>query len=223
MAKQTETDHKSKNIVWQEGAVRREDRERRYQHRGAIVWLTGLSGSGKTTLGVELERRLFQSRVHVYRLDGDNVRFGLSSDLGFSPEDRDENIRRIGEIAKLYADAGIICITSFISPYRAQRQRVRESVVREGDFIEVYLDCPLEVCEQRDVKGLYRKARTGEIKNFTGISAPYEPPDKPEVILETGRRTVTECVDEILAFLQQNEIINHHCVAPPQSLEKQNV
>ena len=196
--------HKSTNIVWQEGDIDRSAREYRNMHPGAIIWLTGLSGAGKTTIAVELERRLFLSSVRAYRLDGDNVRFGLCSNLGFSPEDREENIRRIGEVAKLLADAGIICITSFISPYRAHRQNIRESVARKEDFIEVFVKCPVEVCEQRDAKGLYKKARAGEIKEFTGISAPYEAPDNPEIVIDTSKQTIEESVQAIFDFLEAN-------------------
>jgi adenylyl-sulfate kinase len=164
------------------------------------VWLTGLSAAGKSTIATELERELFSKGKHAYVLDGDNMRHGLCSDLAFSPEDRKENIRRIGEVARLLADAGFICVTAFISPYRSDRELARR-IVPEGKFIEVYLNSPLAVCEQRDPKGLYAKARAGAIKDFTGISAPYEPPLHPEVELRTDRLSVSECVAAILAQL----------------------
>jgi len=168
--------------------------------KGRVVWLTGLSASGKTTLSTALAKKLTEEqRVH-YVLDGDKIRKGLSSDLGFSHEDRSENIRRIGEVAKLFCDAGIHCLVAFISPYRSDRDHVRE-ILDEGQFIEVYVDCPLEECEKRDPKGLYVKARKGEIADFTGISAPYEPPEKPEIHLKTAESTVDECINEIYKIL----------------------
>ncbi len=177
-----------------------EQRALRNGHSGCVVWLTGLSGSGKSTIAIELERQLFNLGGQVYVLDGDNMRHGLGSDLGFSHEDRKENIRRAGEVAKLFADAGMICITAFISPYRSDRELAR-SIAPRGKFLEVYLNASLEVCEQRDPKGLYAKARAGEIKDFTGISAPYEPPPHPEINLFTDRCTVDECVAAVLAEL----------------------
>ncbi|MCX7049149.1 MAG: adenylyl-sulfate kinase [Candidatus Sumerlaeota bacterium] len=197
--------HKSENIIWQEGHIKRISRELRNNHRGAIIWLTGLSGSGKTTIAVALEHVLFRNGKQCFRLDGDNVRFGLCADLGFSPEDRAENIRRIGEVSKLLVDAGLIVITSFISPYRADRDSIRQSVAHPGDFIEVYLQCPMEVCEQRDVKGLYAKARAGLIKEFTGVSAPYEIPGYAEIALDTAHETVEQCVNKIMQFLQEKD------------------
>jgi len=194
--------HKSANIFWHEGKVTAAQRELRNGHPGCVVWLTGLSGSGKSTIAGELERALFNRGQHVYILDGDNVRHGLCSDLGFSPKDRKENIRRIGELARLLADAGNICITAFISPYRSDRDLAR-SIVPEGRFLEVHLDTPLEVCEQRDPKGLYARARAGEIKEFTGISAPYEAPLKPEVTLDTAALGVDECIAQILERLER--------------------
>jgi bifunctional enzyme CysN/CysC len=193
--------HKSENIYWSHGEVTAEQRALRNGHAGYVVWLTGLSGSGKSTISTELERELFNMGKHAYILDGDNVRHGLNSDLGFSPEDRKENIRRIGEVAKLFADAGIICITAFISPYRSDREMVRKMMNGER-FVEVYVDAPLDVCEARDPKGLYAKARAGEIKDFTGISAPYEAPDKPEVVLKTAKCTVSESAAQIIEYLQ---------------------
>ncbi len=189
--------HKSENIYRSRGKVTTSQRESRNGHRGCVLWLTGLSGSGKSTIATELERELFNLGRQAYVLDGDNIRHGLGSDLGFSHTDRTENIRRIGEVARLFADAGFICITAFISPYRADRELARKIAPR-GRFLEVYLNTPLEICELRDLKGLYAKARAGEIKEFTGISAPYEPPQKPELELHTGRLRVAECVSAIL-------------------------
>src|SRR5579859_1244017 len=184
---------KSQNIFWSAGKITRDERERRNRHKGAIVWLTGLSGAGKSTVASELERELFTKGLHTYILDGDNIRHGLSANLGFSPEDRTENIRRVAEVARLLMDAGVLVITAFISPYRDDR-RLARSLVNEGEFVEVFVNAPLEVCEQRDPKGLYKKARTGQIANFTGISAPYEPPDKPEIIVHTDKQSPPECV-----------------------------
>ncbi|MBI2949192.1 MAG: adenylyl-sulfate kinase, partial [Verrucomicrobia bacterium] len=183
--------HKSENIYWSEGKVTPRQRALRHGHSGCIVWLTGLSGSGKSTIATELERELFNLGRHAYVLDGDKIRHGLCRDLGFSPEDRKENIRRVGEVAKLFADAGIICITAFISPYRSDRGLVRD-MLPEGKFIEVFVNASLEICEQRDPKGLYAKARANEIKEFTGISAPYEPPERPQIELHTDRLSVAE-------------------------------
>ena len=181
--------HKSRNIHWTTGHVTAAQRAQRHGHPGCVVWLTGLSCSGKTTIAAELERHLFERGKLVYVLDGDNIRHGLCADLAFSPADRHENIRRVGEVAKLFADAGLICITAFISPYRADRDAIRRSLP-PGQFIEVYLNAPLEVCEQRDPKGLYAKARAGEIPDFTGVSAPYEPPLHPELELPTAQLPV---------------------------------
>ena len=180
-------------------------RESRNGHLGCVLWLTGLSSAGKSTIATELERELFNLGRHAYVLDGDNIRHGLGSDLGFSPKDRTENIRRIGEVAKLFADAGVICITAFISPYREDRNLVRR-ILPAGRFIEVYVNAPLEVCEERDPKGLYAKARANEIKEFTGVSAPYESPLSPELELQTDQLTVAECVTRVLDYLQQHEI-----------------
>ena len=176
------------------------DREQRHGHPGRIVWLTGLSGAGKSTLAMGLERRLFDAGRNVYVLDGDIVRGGLCSDLGFSPHDRVENIRRIGEVARIMADAGLLVIVAFISPFRADRDRVR-AAMPVGRFTEVHVSTPLEVCEQRDTKGLYAKARAGELSDFTGISSPYEAPESPEVLLPTEQMSVDECVDGIVAAL----------------------
>jgi bifunctional enzyme CysN/CysC len=192
---------KSQNIFWSAGKITREIREQRNRHKGAILWLTGLSGAGKSTVATELERELFAMGLHTYILDGDNIRHGLSANLGFSPEDRTENIRRVAEVARLLMDAGVMVITAFISPYRDDR-RLARSLVNEGEFVEVYVNAPLEVCEQRDPKGLYKKARAGEIANFTGVSAPYEPPDRPELVVHTDKQTPAECVAHIIDFLK---------------------
>ncbi|MES9924495.1 MAG: adenylyl-sulfate kinase [Candidatus Thiodiazotropha endolucinida] len=196
----------NKNIVWHEATVTRERREKMNRHRAKLLWFTGLSGSGKSTLAHALEEELHQRECRTYVFDGDNVRHGLCRDLGFSTEDRSENIRRIGEMAKLFVDAGVIALTAFISPIREDRERAR-GLFPHGDFIEVYVSCPLEVCESRDVKGLYKKARSGEIPNFTGISAPYDVPDKPEIVIETQDRTVQECVHELIEALEQRGVI----------------
>jgi len=199
-------EQKATNIVWHQGAVTRDDRAQLNGHRGCTVWLTGLSGAGKSTIAVDLEKRLLERGVRTYILDGDNVRHGLNKNLGFSPEDRTENIRRIGEVAKLFTDAGLVTLTAFISPYRADRDQVR-AIMQDGDFIEVFVDCPVEVCEERDVKGLYKKARAGEIKEFTGVSAPYEAPAKPELTLNTAGQSVAESAKQILAYLERQGIV----------------
>jgi len=194
---------KSKNITWHVGNVTRGDREKILQQKGVTIWLTGLSGSGKSTIAVACEEALVSKGRAAYVLDGDNVRHGLNSNLGFSPDDRTENIRRIGEVAKLFTDAGMIVFTSFISPYRADRDAVRE-IMPVGDFIEVMIEASLETCEGRDVKGLYKKARAGEIPEFTGISAPYEEPKKPELVVDTNAQTIEESVAQVVSFLQKN-------------------
>src|SRR5947207_5325467 len=193
---------KSKNIFWTEGKITARERARRSGHRGAVVWFTGLSGAGKSTLAQAVERDLFHRGMHTYVLDGDNIRHGLNSNLGFSPEDRVENIRRVSEVAKLMADAGAVVITAFISPYRMDRRRARE-IALEGnaEFVEVFVDAPLEVCETRDPKNLYKKARAGEIRDFTGIGAPYEAPEDPEIVVHTDQQTVDESVATILEQL----------------------
>ncbi len=198
---------KSSNVVWHEATVTREDRERLNGHRGCILWMTGLSGAGKSTLAHAVEERLHRMGCRTYVLDGDNVRHGLNGDLGFSPEDREENIRRIGEVAKLMMEAGVIALTAFISPYRKDRDKVR-AMVGEGDFIEIYCEAPLEVCEQRDVKGLYQKARAGEIPEFTGISAPYEAPERPELVVRTGEQDLQACTDQVIAYLRDRGIVS---------------
>jgi bifunctional enzyme CysN/CysC len=193
---------KSKNIFWTEGKITSRERATQLGHRGAVVWFTGLSGAGKSTIAQALERELFNRGMHTYVLDGDNIRHGLNSNLGFSPEDRVENIRRVSEVAKLIANAGAVAITAFISPYQMDRRRARE-IALEGnaEFIEVFIDAPLEVCEARDPKHLYKKARAGEIKEFTGIDAPYEPPEDPEIIVHTDKQTVDESLASILERL----------------------
>ena len=197
--------HKSKNIFWSEGKITAQHRANRNGHSGFVVWLTGLSGAGKSTIATELDRELFLLGKHSFMLDGDNMRHGLCADLGFSPEDRKENIRRVGEVAKLFAEAGVICITAFISPYREDRELVRK-IAPPGKFVEVYVNAPLEVCEKRDTKGLYAKARAQQIKEFTGISAPYETPLKAEIELNTDKLTVAESVAKILEYLELQEI-----------------
>jgi adenylylsulfate kinase len=192
---------KATNIVWHAHTVTRDERETKFGHRGCTVWMTGLSGSGKSTLANALDAALWERGIRSYVLDGDNIRHGLNKDLGFSPEDRTENIRRIGEVARLFTDAGIINTTAFISPYRADRDQAR-SVQKDGDFVEVYVRASVEACEQRDTKGLYAKARAGQIKEFTGISAPYEEPERPEVVVDTETQSVEESLAVILAYLQ---------------------
>ena len=196
------TEQKATNITWHQGQVQRADRERLLGQRGVTVWLTGLSGSGKSTIAVAAEKALTERGCHAYVLDGDNIRHGLNKNLGFSPDDRTENIRRIGEVAKLFTDAGVIVFTSFISPYRADRDAVR-ALMEKGDFLEVLVDASVETCEGRDVKGLYKKARAGEIPEFTGISAPYEAPAAPELSLDTNAQSVAESVAELVAYLEQ--------------------
>ena len=193
---------KSTNIKWHHGKITKEDRVKLLNQKGVTIWLTGLSGSGKSTIAVELEHALIENRHQAYILDGDNIRHGLNKNLGFSPEDRTENIRRIGEVAKLFTDAGIITITAFISPYREDRDAVRR-LLSDGEFIEVYVKCPLDVCEERDTKGLYKKARAGEVKDFTGISAPYEEPLNPELTIDSSKLTVEESTRTVLNYLEE--------------------
>ena len=190
---------KSENIFWNESEITAARRAALNGHRGAVVWLTGLSGAGKSTIARALEQELFQRSMHTYVLDGDNLRHGLNSNLGFTPEDRAENIRRVSEVAKLMADAGTVVITSFISPYRIDRRLAREIALQAGaEFVEIFVDAPLAVCEERDPKGLYQKARAGQLKGFTGIDAPYQPPDDPEIAVHTHEQSPTESVDQIL-------------------------
>jgi len=195
------TEQKATNITWHAGQVERRDREQLLGQRGATVWLTGLSGSGKSTIAVAAEKALLDRGRHAYVLDGDNIRHGLNKNLGFSPEDRTENIRRIGEVAKLFTDAGLVVFTSFISPYRADRDLVR-ALHDEGRFVEVHVAASVDTCESRDVKGLYKKARAGEIKEFTGISAPYEAPNKPELVIDTNGEPVEKSVERLVAYLE---------------------
>jgi adenylylsulfate kinase len=194
---------RSSNITWHASHVTRSERERLLGQRGATVWLTGLSGSGKSTIAVGAERELVRRGRLAYVLDGDNIRHGLNKNLGFSPADRTENIRRIGEVAKLFTDAGVIAMTSFISPYRSDRDGVRR-LFAPGDFIEVHVRASVETCESRDVKGLYQRARRGEIPEFTGISAPYEAPEKPELVLDTNLQSVEESVASLVGYLEKN-------------------
>ena len=197
---------KSSNITWHAGHVTREERARIYGHRGATLWFTGLSGSGKSTVARRVELGLAERGHHVYTLDGDNVRHGLCRDLGFGPADRTENIRRIGEVCKLFTDAGTITLAAFVSPYRADRDAVR-ALMQDGDFIEVHVAAALEVCEARDPKGLYKQARAGSITEFTGVSAPYEAPENAEITLHTDREDVVGSAARVLAYLEQRGII----------------
>lgn len=214
-------------VFWHEHAVSREEREQLNGHKGCVLWFTGLSGSGKSTVGNLVDHRLHAMGVHSFVLDGDNIRHGLNASpamlkerhgeefanrfgLGFSAQDREENIRRIGAVAKLFCDAGIIAITAFISPYRIDRDRVR-ATMKPGDFIEIFVDAPLEVCESRDPKGLYKKARAGELKGFTGIDDPYEPPLRPEIRLDAANHTPEELADVVIDYLRQRGIIPGSC------------
>jgi adenylylsulfate kinase len=201
-------EQKATNITWHEGAVTREERERALGQKGVTVWMTGLSASGKSTIAVALEQVLLQRGRHAYRLDGDNIRFGLNKNLGFSAEDRAENIRRIGEVAKLFSDAGVITLTSFISPYRRDRDLARKlHDEAKIPFLEVYVDCPIGEAEKRDPKGLYKKARAGELKGFTGIDDPYEAPESAELTLRTDQLSVEESVVAILRELERRGIV----------------
>lgn len=202
------TEQKATNVTWHEGEVTRADRHQLLGQKGATIWFTGLSGSGKSTVAVALEAALFRLGKLSYRLDGDNVRLGINKNLGFSADDRTENIRRIGEISKLFVDAGVIALSSFVSPYREDRDLVRKLHDAAGiDFIEVYVDVPLAVAEERDPKGLYKKARAGEIKNFTGISDPYEAPLSPELVLPSHEMSLEAEVDAVLKLLQARGIV----------------
>lgn len=198
--------NKSSDTVWHHATVTRARRQELNGHKSAIVWFTGLSGAGKSTLAHAVEERLHQMSCRTFVFDGDNVRHGLCGDLDFSEEDRRENIRRIGEMAKLFVEAGVIALTAFISPFRADRLKVR-NLADPGDFIEIYCRCPIEVCEQRDVKGMYRRARAGEIRNFTGISSPYEEPENPELAIDTGSLPLELCVDQVIGYLRDRGVI----------------
>ncbi len=198
---------KATNITWHEGHIPKQAREKLLGQKGVTLWFTGLSGSGKSTVANGVERKLYEKGNATFVLDGDNIRHGLNKDLGFSPEDREENIRRIGEVAHLFSNAGIINLTSFISPYRADRQKARE-LAGDGEFIEIYVYCPLEECEKRDPKGLFKKARAGIIPEFTGISAPYEEPENPEIRIETHKQSVEECADIVINYLKEKGIID---------------
>jgi len=200
------SEHKSSNVVWHNATVTRQRREEMNGHSGVILWFTGLSGAGKSSLSHAVEEALHQQGCHTFVLDGDNVRHGLCADLGFSTEDRVENIRRVGEVSKLFIEAGVIVLTAFISPFRSDRERVR-SLVPHGDFLEIYCDSPLEVCEGRDVKGLYKRARAGEIKDFTGISSPYEAPEAPELTVETGMLSIEDSAARVMALLRERGIV----------------
>ena len=197
------TDPKTPNVVWQPTKVTRADREKALGQRGRLLWFTGLSGSGKSTLAVEVENRINATGKPVYMLDGDNLRHGLCGDLGFSPDDRRENIRRVGEVAKLFVDAGITVLCAFISPYAADRDRLRDGM-NDGDYVEIWVSTPIEECEKRDVKGLYAMAREGKIQNFTGVNAPYEEPTNAELVLDTSQMSVCEAVDQVLGYLASN-------------------
>ncbi len=202
-------EQRATNITWHEGHVERDARSKLLAQRGATIWLTGLSGSGKSTIAFTAEHMLIERGRLAYVLDGDNIRHGLNKNLGFSPEDRTENIRRIGEVAKLFADTGVLTFASFISPYRADRELVRASHDEGGlPFIEVYVEAPLDVCEQRDPKGLYKKARAGEIKEFTGISAPYEEPSKPEIVIKSGDLTPQAAAEQLIAVLSERGLLS---------------
>lgn len=192
--------------MWHDTTISKKDRQERNKHKSAILWFTGLSGSGKSTLANAVEKKLFDTGVNSYVLDGDNVRHGLNKGLGFSDEDRKENIRRIGEVSKLFVDAGVITCTAFISPFKDDRNQVRD-IVEDGEFIEIFVKCSLEECEKRDPKGLYKKARAGEIPEFTGISSPYEEPDNPELVIESDKQTVEESVDLIIQYLKSKEVL----------------
>ena len=202
------SEQKATNVHWHGGEINRPERAQLLGHGGATLWFTGLSGSGKSTIAVGLEQALYQRGVLVYRLDGDNIRLGINKNLGFSAEDRAENIRRVGEVSKLFVDGGVIVLSSFISPYLVDRQIVRE--LHEADnmpFIEVFVDCSLEAAEERDPKGLYKKARAGELKNFTGIDAPYDAPEAPEVHLHTDQQSLEEEVEHLIALLEKQGLI----------------
>ena len=195
------------NVTWHQSTVTRDRREQLNTHKSVLLWFTGLSGSGKSTLAHAVEERLHQMQCRTFVLDGDNVRHGLCSDLGFSEQDRAENIRRVGEVATLFLEAGLITMAAFISPFFKDREAAR-LLFSPGDFLEIYCQCTLEICEERDVKGLYKKVRSGEIKNFTGISSPYEAPSAPELVVDTGRLGLDESIDMVLKLLQERGFIS---------------
>ncbi|WP_053368148.1 adenylyl-sulfate kinase [Bacillus sp. FJAT-27245] len=196
----------SEHIVWHPSSITKTDRQKLNRHKSFVLWFTGLSGSGKSTLANEVDRQLYSMGVRSYVLDGDNIRHGLNKGLGFSKEDRVENIRRIGEVSRLFVDSGMVVLTAFISPFREDRNRVRE-LFEPGEFIEVFVDCPLEVCEMRDVKGLYKKARRGEIREFTGVDSPYEAPNAPELLIDTSESSVGDSARRVIRYLQNNGLI----------------
>jgi adenylylsulfate kinase len=198
---------KSKNTVWHQPTVTRDRRESQNGHRSTIIWFTGLSGSGKSTLAHAVEEELHKRGCKTFVFDGDNVRHGLCGDLGFSEDDRTENIRRIGQMAKLFIESGVIALTAFISPFQVDRQRVRMMVEQDEDFLEIYCKCPLEVCEKRDVKGLYQRARKGEIPDFTGISSPYEEPENADLIINTSELDIATCVNRVMELLENRGLI----------------
>ena len=199
-------EQKTTNITWQEADITRDAREKLLKQKGVVLWFTGLSASGKSTLAIAVEKALYEKGHLTIVLDGDNVRHGLNKNLGFSPEDREENIRRIGEVAKLFTEAGVIAMTAFISPYIKDRNQAR-LLLETGRFIEIYCKCSLAACEERDPKGLYKKARAGQIKEFTGIDAPYEAPENPEVIVETDQETIEKSTEKVIAYLVKQGII----------------
>ncbi len=200
------TIRRATNITWHGGEVTNKDREQLLDQKGVVIWFTGLSASGKSSLALAVEEELFKADQLTYVLDGDNIRHGLNKNLGFSPEDREENIRRIGEVSKLFTDAGVITITAFISPYRADRDKARK-LIGSGRFIEVYVKVPLAVAEERDPKGLYKKARAGEIKDFTGIDAPYEEPENAELVIDTSEHNIEQSKNIVIEYLKNHEII----------------
>ena len=203
---------KNTNLYWHQSSVTVDERRELNQYKSCVIWFTGLSAAGKSTLANALNEKFHSMHIHGYVLDGDNIRHGLNKDLGFSPEDRQENIRRIGEVAKLFVDAGMIAITAFISPYREDRRQARV-LVREDEFLEVFVKCDLEECERRDPKGMYKKARSGAIKEFTGISAPYEEPEKAEITIDTAKNSVDECIQKLLDYLIQNGYIEERLLS----------
>ncbi len=196
----------SSNTVWHNPNISRNKRYKQQGHKSCAVWFTGLSGSGKSTIAHSVEEELFTQGIRTYVLDGDNIRHGLNRDLSFTPEDRKENIRRIGEMTKLFVDSGIIILTAFISPYQKDRETVRH-LFKKGEFIEIYVKCPLDLCEKRDPKGWYMKAKEGKISNYTGISAPYEVPIEPELVLDTEKKNIGDCVHEVINYLKESKII----------------